>query len=152
MKYIPVKYGLQWNIKVLTSFIISYIGINVLSLIFYIIIGLSFTKIIFLLIISALCVLFMSLLGVLIDSIQPKLIWDDEANSLRENYNTFMVMGFALLISVLLIVGIYLSMIHRYNGLPKVLILFVILIEMNAILYKICINNISKNIILQEEL
>lgn len=152
MKYIPVKYGLQWNIKVLTSFIISYVGINVLSLIFYLIIGLSFTKIIFLLLVSALCVLFMSLLGVLIDSIQPKLIWDDEANSLRENYNTFMVMGFALLISVVLIVGIYLSMIHRYNGLPKVLILFVILIEMNAIIYKICINNISKNIISQEEL
>lgn len=152
MKYIPVKYGLQWTIKVITSFIVAFIGINVLSLIFYIIIGLSFIKIIYLILISALCILFVSLLGVLIDSIQPKLIWDDEANSLRENYNTFMVMGFALLISVLLIGGIYFSMVSGISKVFKGIIIIIVLIEMDAIIYKLCLKNISKNIILQEEL
>lgn len=152
MKYIPVKYGLQWTIKVTTSFIVAFIGINVLSLIFYIIIGLSFIKIIYLILISALCILFVSLLGVLIDSIQPKLIWDDEANSLRENYNTFMVMGFALLISVLLIGGIYFSMVSGISKVFKGIIIIIVLIEMDAIIYKLCLKNISKNIILQEEL
>lgn len=152
MKYIPVKYGLQWTIKVITSFIVCFIGINVLSLIFYLIIRLSIIKIIYLIIVSALCILFVSLLGVLIDSIQPKLIWDDEANSLRENYNTFMVMGFALLISVLLIFGMYFSLSIGINSLFKEIILLVLLLMIDALIYKICVKDISKNIILQEEL
>ena len=31
----------------------------------------------------------MAYTGIYIDSIQPKLIWEDELNSLRENYNTY---------------------------------------------------------------
>ena len=34
----------------------------------------------------------------MIDSINPKLVWDDELNALRENTNNFIVMGITLLI------------------------------------------------------
>ena len=70
IKYIPVPYSIQWKVKVVVSFLISF-------------------------------------LGTYIDSIQPKLVWDDEVNSLRENYNTFMVMGFALLFFIGLCGGGY---------------------------------------------
>ena len=136
----------------MTSFLVSFIGINVLSLLFYMFIRLSFIKIIYLILISTLCILFISLLGVLIDSIQPKLIWDDEANSLRENYNTFIVMGFALLVSVLLIFGVYFGMVTGFSRLFKGIVLIMVLIEMNLIVYRICIRKVSRNIILQEEL
>ena len=53
-------------------------------------------------------VLVISILGVLIDSIQPKLVWDDELNALRENYNTFIVMGISLLIMIIILLfGLY---------------------------------------------
>lgn len=152
MKYIPVKYSLQWFIKVLVSFIVSFIGINILCLIFYIVIGLPLKNILFLIIISSLCILVVSLLGVLVDSIQPKLIWDDEANSLRENYNTFIVMGFALLLCVIMVLGIFYFNKFGININSINIVLFLILLELNMILFEIGLKYISHNILIQEEL
>ena len=61
-------------------------------------IGLPLTVILIYVLISLLCIFFISELGVLIDSINPKLVWDDELNALRENTNNFIVMGITLLI------------------------------------------------------
>ena len=107
IKYIPVSYKIQWFSKYLISFIISFVGIFVYTFIFYIIVKLSIVNIIKFIIISILSVSAVSLIGVYIDSIQPKLFWDDENNALRENYNTFISMGIVTFIFILTCMGSY---------------------------------------------
>lgn len=100
IKYIPLSYKMQWLIKYLIGFIISFIGINVYLVIVYIMLDLSLITILGLLLLSILSISFVCLIGIYIDSVQPKLYWDDENNALRENYNTFISMGICTFIFV----------------------------------------------------
>ena len=151
MKYIPVRYRIQWRVKVLVSFIISFIGVNVFTTIFYLFMNIPILFGIELYFISFFCILLVSILGVYVDSIQPKLIWDDEANSLRENYNTFMLMGFALLFFGLICGGGY-YLYTRGIMLPNIIILsMIILVCLTLFIWNISVLSIPKNIIEQEE-
>ena len=153
MKYIPVSYKTQWLSKYFVSFIITFVGINIYATIFYIMIGLPIGTICLFYLISILAVSAISLIGVYIDSIQPKLIWDDENNALRENYNTFIAMGIALLVFGVICGGAYYYLYKRlymdvgymiYTIILSLLwvnMLFLIFTELNG----------SKNIREQEE-
>lgn len=151
MKSIPVNYEEQAFIKVLVSFIITFVGVNIFTIPFYLILGLDFLVILELVIVSVLVILLMSYFGVFVDSIQPKLIWEDEANSLRENYNTFIVMGFALLLFIVF-GGIIYYLYHL--GVSFNLILSVILslfTLFNIIMIFISKKYVNSNLIEQEE-
>ncbi len=152
IKYIPLKYETQWNIKILTSFIISFIGINFFTTIFYIIVKMPLKLAISLYLISFLGTILISIMGTYIDSIQPKLIWDDENNSLRENYNTFIVMGLSMLFSGIICGGSYL-LLKKYAASFNDLLLIVILglILLNIIFILLSLKNRTKNLIEQEE-
>ncbi|MBQ8131911.1 MAG: hypothetical protein IJ193_05415, partial [Bacilli bacterium] len=86
-----------------------------------------------------------------IDSIQPKLIWDDEANSLRENYNTFMVMGFALLFFAFFCGGGYLLCLKGLHLSLLILLTIILLMLFTVFFWAISRKDIQNNIILQEE-
>lgn len=151
IKYIPLKYGLQWRTKYCVSFILSLIGILVYAMPFFLIIHLPFIKILFYLLLIILCISFVSFVGLLIDSAFPKLIWDDEADSLRENYNTFIAMGFSLLLFIVLCVGGYYLYSHSIITVSTFTIIsFLILIVGNTLLYWMSRIKISHNIINQE--
>lgn len=151
IKYIPMKYGLQWREKYLLSFIISFIGIELFSIPFFIIISTPIINILFYIVISILCISFVSLTGILIDSAYPKTIWDDEADSLRENYNSFVAMGFSLLLFGILCLGGYYLYDHLLINLNLfILYSFIILVFINLILYYVCNKKISYYIISQE--
>ena len=107
IKYIPLKYGLQWRIKYGVSFILSTVGIILYVIPFFLVIHFPFLKILLYLLLIVLCISFVSFIGLLIDSAFPKLIWDDESDSLRENYNTFIAMGYSLLLFSILCGGGY---------------------------------------------
>ena len=153
IKYIPLKYGLQWRVKYLVSFIISFIGIIIFTILFFLIIHLPILKILLYTLIIILCISFVSLIGLLIDSSFPKLIWDDEADSLRENYNTFIAMGYSLLLFTILCGGGYYLFDHNYITLNQfTIITLLILVIGNIILYLISNKKISRNILKQEDL
>ena len=153
IKYIPVAYKTQWLSKFFISFIIAIIGINFYATIFYIIIGLSFTNIIMFYLISILAVSAISLIGVYIDSIQPKLIWDDENNALRENYNTFIAMGLAILIFGIICGGSYFYLYQRLNMTIGYIIYVIILclLFINILFILLSAANGTRNIRNQEE-
>ena len=151
MKYIPVKYGIQWREKYFLSFIISFIGIIIYALPFFIIIHVPLLRILLYLVLIILSISIVSLLGLLIDSVYPKLIWDDEADSLRENYNAFIAMGYSILLFVILCGGGYYLI--KKGLIPLSLFTFIallILITGNVILYAKSDEKITKNIIKQE--
>ena len=144
IKYIPMKYGSQWRIKLLVSMLISFIGINIYMLIFYVLIGTPIYLIFLYILISILCVLLVSYIGILIDSCFPKIVWDDENDALRENYNCFIAMGFSLLfLGILWGVGYLLFSRHGLNFMQLVSFSLGVLLISNIILHLISISRIS---------
>lgn len=152
VKYIPLSYGIQWRVKFLISVLISFIGVNFFAIIFYILLRLNFFYILLFLLFSLLCIILVSFIGLLIDSMFPKLIWEDEADALRENYNAFIAMGFSLLFFGILCGGGYV-LYHNYafSFFALVLFAFSILVIMDLILYWLC-NKFISYFIIHEEL
>ena len=152
IKYIPFEIYKVIYIKIFVSFIISFVGIIVYIIIFSILAKINMLVFITSLIIIFMTVLLVSLVGVFIDSIQPKLVWDDELNALRENYNTFVVMGLSLLLlGVFSLLGYnYINKDLSFNNFYVLLILsLVVLIMFMIILFKLFgVNNLEE----QEEL
>lgn len=151
MKYIPMDYSNQVYVKLLVSFIIAFIGVNVFSLIFYLVIGLKVSTAFIFLIISFLAILFICSLGIIIDSINPKLVWDDELNALRENSNNFIVMGISIFMFIVLAGLCYL--LYKSFGLALAFTsILLILILLNSIVYDLNRRFTVKNIVEQENL
>jgi ABC-2 type transport system permease protein len=153
IKYIPLKYGLQWRSKYLVSFALSFIGVCMYAIPFFIIIHVPILTLLLYLLIIILGISFVSFIGLLIDSAFPKLIWDDEADSLRENYNTFIAMGYSLLLFTVLCGGGYYLIDHKsITNEQFTIATFVILLLGNLLLYLISRKKISRNIRNQESL
>ena len=153
MKYIPVSYKDQWLSKFIISFIISFIGINFYTTVFYILIKLDIMTTIIYYIISILSISSINLLGMYIDSIQPKLIWDDENNALRENYNTFISMSIAILIFGIICGGTYFYLFKNMNLSFTNISIIIISIQLLLNILQLITTKYSgyKNIIEQEE-
>lgn len=106
MKYIPIPYMTQINIKAIVSIIISFIGVFIYIIIASVYLNSGILNTLLYCIISLCAIIFITYLGIYLDSINPKLTWDDELSSLRENYNIFFNMGFAIIFTLVLCGGI----------------------------------------------
>ena len=146
MKVIPLSYKKQILLKTISSIIVSFIGLFIYILVFAIIFKLGVVNTILYIILSFIAVLFISILGVYLDTINPKLVWDDEINALRGNHNVFINMAFAIIISGVLVGLIFML---KYLNLGLVLayvISFIIIIVFTIITYLISMKYGSKNI------
>lgn len=152
IKYIPISYKTQILIKYLTSFIISFIGIFMYAIIFFFVIKLNFITMLEFILISCLCISAVTLIGIYIDSLQPKLFWDDENNALRENYNTFISMGICTLLFIIICIGSYSKLYKHlgYNFTQIFIMIFGVLLIINSVMGLINIHSTIKNINEQE--
>lgn len=96
MKYIPVPYFTQWNAKALVGIVFPTIGVLIYFIPACLILKIPMIHILLYVILCLMSTCFIAYTGIYIDSIQPKLIWDDEMSALRENYNTFFTMTIAI--------------------------------------------------------
>ena len=152
MKYIPIPYDTQWDIKIIVSCAFSFVGIWMYLLPFCIIIHTNFIYIIVSMFLSALSVTFVSYMGIYIDSIQPKLVWDDELSVLRENTNVALVMAIALGISIAIaFVGYSFFAFLKVRLLLVSLSLFVVLALLNLFVLWRTQKNAVRRIAEQEE-
>lgn len=147
MKYIPIDYKKQINMKALVSIIISF-GFNLiyLFLICYFLEA-SFLDFIILTSVSLLSCIFFTYLGIYLDTINPKLIWEDELNALRGNENTFFSMAISMIIAIVLGGGIY--YLNRVILIPLSILkgmLIIILLMANVLVYYKVMNKGIKNI------
>ena len=147
VKYIPLSYMAQINIKALVSIIISGVGMFIYVIAAGLMLGLGFKIIIFCCIVSLLSVSFVSYFGIFMDSMNPKLIWDDELNALRGNYNIFFNMALAILLEAVVCTCSYLLFKFTNMGaLMIIIIMFVVLMILNAVCYLLCYKTASNNI------
>lgn len=102
MKYIPVSCELQVQVKGLVSLLFSYISYLLDVGVLVLILKLGLRSGIYFALAGGCMVFFIACLGIWLDSMHPKLIWEDELNALRGNLNVFFNMAFAILAAVVI--------------------------------------------------
>ena len=96
IKSIPVSYKLQWNVKLVAAMVWTLAGTVPFFVFFVIYAGFEAgTAVLAILTVCAAC-FFVTELGMLLDSLNPKLFWLDALSALRENYNTVFCMGITI--------------------------------------------------------
>lgn len=147
MKYIPVPFMTQINIKAGVAVLISGLGMILYIIIAGIVFSLNAMFVMFTCLISLLSVMFASYFGVYMDSVNPKLVWDDEVNALRGNYNIFYNMALSILLEAVLCVLAYL--LFSFVGVNEVILeigLMIILVVFCGVSYLLCKTRATKNI------
>ena len=153
MKSIPVEYKTQLFVKTFVGILFSCLGIMVFFLPACIIMKIPFFHVIGYIILSILAITFVAYMGIYIDSLQPKLVWDDELSVLRENYNMFFSMAIIIVFVGIFSVGGYFFLKNKLLSFETLFIIFMaLLIICNGIVYLISKRSLVKNIITQEEM
>ena len=152
MKYIPVSYWTQWNAKALVGILFPAIGVLIFFIPACVIIQVPLVHILLFTLLSLMSISFVSYMGIYIDSIQPKLIWDDEMSALRENYNTFFSMAISIAFTLIICVGGFFLFCNTKISIGLVaLLLIVILAIANIIVLVLTRKSGIRNIQEQEE-
>nr|MDE7390298.1 hypothetical protein [Lachnospiraceae bacterium] len=139
MKYMPVPLTTQLNSKALISIVISGAGLIVYIITAFIILGISPLLTVYCVALSILSVIFTTYLGIYIDTMNPKLIWEDEVNALRGNYHVFFNMAISLMITAAICIAS--NLLYKFELLP-VGVIFILLIlfaaAMTVFTYLLC--------------
>lgn len=146
MKLVPISYKKQIILKVISSIIVSFAGLFIYIIAVAIIFKLGFVNTILYILLSFISVTFISTLGVYLDTINPKLVWDDEINALRGNHNVFINMAFAIIISGVLVGLIFMLKYMNLGLILAYIISFVLVIAFTLTTYLIAMKYGSKNI------
>ena len=146
MKVIPLSYKKQIILKVISSIIISFTALFLTIIVLSIIYNFGVLNTILYILLSFISVVFISILGVFLDTVNPKLVWDDEINALRGNHNVFINMAFSILISGFLL-GIILLLKYINVGIAIAFIIsFILVISFTITIYLVAMKYGSKNI------
>ncbi len=105
MKFIPMSYFKQIQAKVFSGLIISLLGIVFMLIPFGIVLKIPLLSLSLALCAALLSGLFINYLGIIVDMIHPKLIWEQEAAAVKQNLNAI----FTMLPAVGLSVGLFFS-------------------------------------------
>ncbi len=152
MKYIPVSYWTQWNAKAAIGIVFPAIGVLIFFIPVCIILQVPLIHIILYSLLCIMSITFVSYMGIYIDSIQPKLIWDDEMSALRENYNTFFSMTISIAFTVIVCVGGFFLFSNTNISLGMTALILIILLAIaNIIVFAITMKSGIRNIQEQEE-
>ena len=142
IKSIPVSYKLQWNVKLAAAMVWTLAGTVPFFVFFVIYAGFEAgTAVLAILTVCAAC-FFVTELGMLLDSLNPKLFWLDALSALRENYNTVFCMGITIVsCAVLCAVLLFIPSPVVSSG-----IIAAILIAADVVLYLVSMSSGVRNI------
>lgn len=147
MKYIPLSYKTQINIKALLSIVFSYASVFISVICVCIVIKTDVFLTIYFVLLSLLGVVFITYLGIMLDSMHPKLLWDDELSALRGNLNVFFNMAFAILAGIVLIlIGCGLYFVRDFWKTEIYSIYFIFMVFIDIFMYRVSINKSVNNL------
>ena len=147
LQYIPVPLNIQWHAKGMLGTLVTLLGTAPFFLIFGIYAGLPVHHILLHILLSAASSFGITYLGMMLDSINPKLAWEDALTALRENYNTFFCMALAIGIAAVMAgIGI---LVYAVLGLPTAaagVVLLLIVALFDYLIYRKCMTRGLENI------
>ena len=124
MKLIPMSYVKQIQAKILSGVVVSMVGILFMLVPAWIFFKIQFHLIFFAFIASILGMIFINYLGMIVDLIHPKLIWEQETAAVKNNLNSVFTMLPAFGISF----GIFFLVQFIPNTIGSVLIFLALLL------------------------
>lgn len=146
MKYIPVPYELQIHVKGLLSLIFSYASYLVDVVILVVILKLGVQEAVYFAVTGGCMVFFITCLGLWLDSMHPKLIWEDELNALRGNLNVFFNMAFAILAAVVISGVAFLLYLIPHSTIGFIYIFYLIaLLILDVYMYRFTMVRVPEN-------
>ena len=143
----PLELSVQWNAKGYLGTIVTAVGTAPFFLIFGIYAGLPVHHFLLHMALSLAASFGITYLGMLLDSVNPKLAWEDALTALRENYNTFFCMAIALGMAAL-IAG-FGFLLYALLSLPVAvigLLLLCIILVFDFLIYRRCMTRGLENI------
>lgn len=147
MKYLPIDLMTQINSKAFVSIIISGAGLIIYIITAFIILGISPLLTLYSCVLSILSVIFTSYLGIYLDTMNPKLVWEDEINALRGNYHVFFNMALALITTAVVCIAMKLLFMLNVLSLDAILCLMMFITIILVILcYTLCRKKGVKNL------
>lgn len=107
MKYIPVSYFDQMQAKVISGMVISVLGIMFMLFPAAYIVKAPIVLVLMMFGTSLLSAIFMNYLGMIVDIIRPKLVWEQEQSAVKQNLNAAftMIPAFALSFGIFWLIG-----------------------------------------------
>lgn len=124
MKLIPMSYVKQIQAKILSGVVVSMVGIVFMLVPAWIFFKIQFHLVFFAFIASILGMIFINYLGMIVDLIHPKLIWEQETAAVKNNLNSVFTMLPAFGISF----GIFFLVQFIPNTIGSVLIFLALLL------------------------
>ena len=146
LQFLPIDPRIHWNAKGILGTIVTTAGTAPFLLFFGIYAGIPIHHILLMVLLAAAASFGVTYLGMLLDSVNPKLVWEDALTALRENYNTFFCMAIALGIAAVIAgVGILL---YAVLSLPVALIGLLLLMAVlcfDFLIYRKCMRRGIEN-------
>ncbi len=102
IQFLPLSIRDQWNAKAAVSILVCFLGTAPFFLFFGIYAGVPVLQVVLHVLLTAAGSVAVTYMGMLMDSVNPKLVWEDALSALRENYNTFFGMAIAIVIAAVL--------------------------------------------------
>lgn len=147
MKYIPVPYTLQLQVKGLLSLLFSYLSYLMDIAVLTFILKLGSRSILYYAAAGGCVVFFITCLGIWLDSMHPKLIWEDELNALRGNLNVFFNMAFAIVATGLICGGGFLLYLIPHSTISFIFLLYLTgLLILDIHMYRFTIRKAAENL------
>lgn len=91
-KYLPVSYNIQILSKIITGIVVNISGILVLLVIMAVIAKPPLYFILIVALLAVLATVLANVIGLFIDLVKPKLVWDDETKAVKQNMNVLISM------------------------------------------------------------
>lgn len=147
MKYIPMSIREQLLIKGVVSIIISQICMSLYIVASSVLLNISFGNCIFYNVISFIGIVFVTFMGITLDTVNPKLLWDDEINALRGNSTIFFGMAYAMILAAIMLGMAYLLLeFTRLKAMSINIIIVVIMTILDVVAIINCINMGESNL------
>lgn len=132
-KYIPLNYISQIVSKVLSGIIMGAIGTLMLFIVALYFFKPSLLLIALSMIVSVFGILFSAFVGIIIDLLSPKLIWDNEQKAVKQNFNVLFTMILCALVAGATILGVVKFQLNIWATFIGIIIIFG---AVNALIYK----------------
>lgn len=147
MKYSPLPLDRQVRIKAVCAMLITQpvMALYVIAVSVFLHAGIVNT--IYYVIISFQSVWFVTYMGIVLDTVHPKLLWEDEINALRGNATVFFAMANSMLLGGLLVLAAFVLL--EFTKLSTAIIngvLFVIMLMLDIVAYINCIYTAGDNL------
>jgi ABC-2 type transport system permease protein len=102
VKHIPLTYGAQLRVKSAVSMAFSGVTVLISTVLLCILMDCSLPVSIYFVVLGLLGCLICTYIGLVLDSVHPRLSWEDEYGALRGNLNSFFSMAIAIVTALLM--------------------------------------------------